>query len=386
MNDIISWAIFGALAVIAVVMAASMLVTMSMYRAGLALMASFVALAGVFVLLDADLLAAMQVMMNVGGMLIMVLFMVMLMLDPGGEMMWDMKRSMRMRGVGAFSMAMPRSRPATRQMKSSSTSEQPMKMDTPQEYEQRYTCPMHPEVRQDHPGKCPKCGMDLIPQQTSEHQPASHECYTCPMHPEVQQDHLGKCPKCGMDLVPQQADSVMSSAMGNTDHSAMALPAMDHNAMGMGGMNPQQERQMMVDMAMSTAQLPWALVLGAVTAIVLIALVVLTPWPVSGAVPTRDASDTVGILLLGRYMVGFEGAGFLIVAGIAGAVILGRREGLPWQPTAPAHISGAQDKEAQMYACPMHLEVQQDHPGQCPKCGMNLIPASDRGQRDGGVL
>jgi len=29
-----------------------------------------------------------------------------------------------------------------------------------------YTCPMHPEVQQDHPGKCPKCGMTLI-QQTS---------------------------------------------------------------------------------------------------------------------------------------------------------------------------------------------------------------------------
>ena len=28
---------------------------------------------------------------------------------------------------------------------------------------QQYTCPMHPEVVQDHPGKCPKCGMDLIP-------------------------------------------------------------------------------------------------------------------------------------------------------------------------------------------------------------------------------
>jgi membrane fusion protein, copper/silver efflux system len=26
----------------------------------------------------------------------------------------------------------------------------------------RWTCPMHPDVIQDHPGKCPKCGMDLI--------------------------------------------------------------------------------------------------------------------------------------------------------------------------------------------------------------------------------
>jgi len=25
-----------------------------------------------------------------------------------------------------------------------------------------YTCSMHPEVRSDKPGKCPKCGMTLI--------------------------------------------------------------------------------------------------------------------------------------------------------------------------------------------------------------------------------
>ena len=26
-----------------------------------------------------------------------------------------------------------------------------------------YTCPMHPEVRSDQPGRCPKCGMALVP-------------------------------------------------------------------------------------------------------------------------------------------------------------------------------------------------------------------------------
>ena len=25
-----------------------------------------------------------------------------------------------------------------------------------------YTCPMHPEVRQEKPGKCTKCGMALV--------------------------------------------------------------------------------------------------------------------------------------------------------------------------------------------------------------------------------
>src|SRR5438034_536480 len=31
-----------------------------------------------------------------------------------------------------------------------------------------YACPMHPEVQQDKPGKCPKCGMKLIPKREAE--------------------------------------------------------------------------------------------------------------------------------------------------------------------------------------------------------------------------
>jgi Cu+-exporting ATPase len=34
-----------------------------------------------------------------------------------------------------------------------------------------YTCPMHPEVRQDHPGTCPKCGMALEPTTVSDDEP-----------------------------------------------------------------------------------------------------------------------------------------------------------------------------------------------------------------------
>ena len=33
----------------------------------------------------------------------------------------------------------------------------------------------------------------------------AHAIYTCPMHPEVQQDHPGECPKCGMTLEPKMA-------------------------------------------------------------------------------------------------------------------------------------------------------------------------------------
>jgi hypothetical protein len=33
-----------------------------------------------------------------------------------------------------------------------------------------------------------------------------HTVYTCTMHPEVESDKPGKCPKCGMDLVEKKND------------------------------------------------------------------------------------------------------------------------------------------------------------------------------------
>ena len=63
-----------------------------------------------------------------------------------------------------------------------------------------YTCPMHPEVQQDHPGDCPKCGMALEPLTPTTIQ--SKTQYTCPMHPEIVRDEPGDCPECGMALEP----------------------------------------------------------------------------------------------------------------------------------------------------------------------------------------
>jgi Cu+-exporting ATPase len=63
-----------------------------------------------------------------------------------------------------------------------------------------YVCPMDPEVRQDHPGACPKCGMALEPEAPVVETKTE---YVCPMHPEVVQDHPGSCPKCGMALEPR---------------------------------------------------------------------------------------------------------------------------------------------------------------------------------------
>ncbi|MCZ7676441.1 MAG: copper-translocating P-type ATPase [Roseovarius sp.] len=86
-----------------------------------------------------------------------------------------------------------------------------------------HVCPMHPEVRQDGPGDCPKCGTHLVPEAELEaHGPGSHASldngkydtvpaghdgavYTCPMHPQVRQTQPGSCPICGMGLELESA-------------------------------------------------------------------------------------------------------------------------------------------------------------------------------------
>src|SRR6266568_1758763 len=352
MSGVFEWIIFLSLSTIAVVTAAGMLLTMSMYRAGLALMASFVALAGLFILLNADLLAAIQIMMNVGGMLVMVLFMVMMMIDPGGEMMWGMKRDMHMPGLAAFSMHMPRGKPPEEE----STQEQP---GTHQVND--WTCPMHPEVQQDQPGNCPKCGMTLRSTDDTSQSHATGE-------------HAGMSMEQGAHTMSGM--SMEQSGDGHRSHD-MSMPIqasgesghdmnISQHDMNMFGMTPRQYYQMMVDMAMSTSQLPWAIALGIASALLLIVLVVQTPWPLSSVGPTQDATNAVGELLLSRYMIGFEGAAFLILAGIAGAVLLAKRERVPVPKVQQAKQTESGQTHQQVYTCPMHPEVRQNQPGSCP--------------------
>ncbi len=59
-------------------------------------------------------------------------------------------------------------------------------------HQTRYTCPMHPEVIKDAPGKCPKCGMDLIPlQESKERQGHSHADKTA-LHATAQDAKAGR--------------------------------------------------------------------------------------------------------------------------------------------------------------------------------------------------
>lgn len=124
----------------------------------------------------------------------------------------------------------------------------------------KYTCPMHPQIIEDHPGNCPICGMTLVPklfpvsikptpaqtvtqqavpqeQSSIDHSTHDHAAlpsgttasakagvetkfvtkYTCPMHPQIIEDHPGHCPICGMTLVPKLFPSGIKTTAGNTD-------------------------------------------------------------------------------------------------------------------------------------------------------------------------
>jgi len=103
---------------------------MSMVRSGIFLMVAFSALAGLFLLLSADMLASMQLMMYIGGMLVMILFMVKMSMDPGGSMM---------------GIAPPEQAPEQ------------------QSAQTEFFCPMHPDIGSESEGKCSRCGMQLQP-------------------------------------------------------------------------------------------------------------------------------------------------------------------------------------------------------------------------------
>jgi heavy metal translocating P-type ATPase len=83
-----------------------------------------------------------------------------------------------------------------------------------------YQCPMKCEGDKTYNKleDCPVCGMHLVPLEVInkhvEHNHShDHEApslgngnYYCPMHPEIRQNGSGSCPKCGMDLVPEKGE------------------------------------------------------------------------------------------------------------------------------------------------------------------------------------
>ncbi len=195
---------FAVFAFISVAGAVGMTTTMSMFRSGIFLMASFIGVAGLFILLLADLLGLLQIMMYIGGMLVMILFMVLFSNDPGGAMMANMK-------------------------------------------------------------------MPFIEKFFS------------------------------LGLTPKHKNKTMR-----------------HGGMDMSGMS------------MMTPIKPYAAVIGILTGALFVSLILLFPeFKEVEKIPDQNSAWRIGLLLMGKYMMAFEGAGMLILLGIFGAVFLARPDKFP---------------------------------------------------------
>lgn len=285
-------AAFGILSLVSVLGALGMATTMSMFRSGIFLMASFLGVSGLFILLSADLLGLLQVMMYIGGMLVMVLFMVLFSHDPGGEMMAGMQLPWPER---LFSRGLlPREdagRPARVAVELATRPEAAAEGEGaggeggghagPERGDGGHAGPGH--AGQDHDGH--------------DHASPAHDS-----HDHDDRDH---------DRQDYQAED-----HGDEDHGGE-----DHEGMDHGGM----------DMSMVTPVRPCAAALGIATGALLIALLLWRPaWPVAdGGSVHPDSARRIGELLMGKYMMAFEGAGLLILTGIFGAVYLGRPDRHP---------------------------------------------------------
>ena len=113
-----------------------------------------------------------------------------------------------------------------------------------------YICPMDPEVREQNPGACPKCGMALEPSVPSPS--AVRVEYTCPMHPEIIRSEPDACPICGMALEPRTVSASEDENPELADMSrrfwisvALTIPVL---VLGMSDMLPGQPLQRFLSM------------------------------------------------------------------------------------------------------------------------------------------
>ena len=123
-----------------------------------------------------------------------------------------------------------------------------------------WSCPMHPDIREAHPGKCPICGMTFQPMSSPDtmepkkgmghdqaihdmachdqnrHAPQTaawpptggHTIWTCPMRPQIRQDHPGNCALCGIALEAEEPTEQPddNSELKDFTHRLIVAPAL----------------------------------------------------------------------------------------------------------------------------------------------------------------
>src|SRR5215211_1100832 len=99
----------------------------------------------------------------------------------------------------------------------------------------RYACPMHPEIVASWAGKCPRCGMKLMPAPAETVTPTA---FVCPMHAEITATWAATCPKCGMTLratgTGQEADLGGAVASAEASHGEHHMHEHEHHGQGHG--------------------------------------------------------------------------------------------------------------------------------------------------------
>lgn len=271
-------AAFAVFAFIALAGALGMATTMSMFRSAIFLMGSFIGVAGLFILLAADLIGLLQVMMYIGGMLVMVLFMVLFMHDPGGAMMADMEMAPIEK---FFSLGIP--------------------------------------AMNGHGG----------------HGAMQHDQHDDDAEADNQAHGNQAHGNNGHDADHEHTAAHGGEGQVNGQHEAAAAEQSSADQMqhddDMGGM---------MDMSMTTPIKRLAALLAVIAGVGLVALLLLRPaWPVVNAQPNPNSAQQVGNLLMSKYMLAFEGAGLLILLGIFSAVFLAQPGKHPDDASRAAHVA-----------------------------------------------
>ena len=277
-------AAFAILAFISVAGALGMTTTMSMFRSAIFLMASFIGVGGLFVLMMADLLGLLQVMMYIGGMLVMALFMVLFSGDPGGAMMAGMMELPLVERFFSLGLA--------------------HEIDHGDGGDRGH----------EHEGGGGGYGGGSEDGGDHEHG-GGHQ-------------HGGEHGHGGGGQ--QEGDGAHEN--GEKHGPGGGEDGGDHEH---GGGGHDMEPMFIVD------QKKIAAVMAAVVWLALSAMILFRPaWPVIDEIPPQNSAERIGDLLMNKYMIAFEGAGLMILLGIFGAVYLSRPGRYP-DPTARDEIQAA---------------------------------------------
>jgi NADH-quinone oxidoreductase subunit J len=352
LGPVIQIAAFALFAFIAIAGALGMTTTMSMFRSGIFLMGSFMGVAGLFIMLSADLLGLLQVMMYIGGMLVMILFMVLFMHDPGGAMMAGMDMSLIEK---LFSRGIP-----PMEMDHGGMNHSQMPHDGGHEHMQHgdggHEQMQHGDDQQMDHSQMPHDG----DHEQMQHGDGGHEQMN---HSQMPHDGGHEHMQHGDDGHEQMQHGDMPHDGGHEqmqhdgDHEHMQYGDGGHEQMqhgDMGGMD--------MDMSMTTPLKRPAAVLATVTGALLVALLVLRPaWPASAAAPNPNSAEQVGQLLMGKYMMAFEAAGLLILIGIFGAVFLARPGAFPDRSDRDARVAH-DDTPAEAGDAPLEPLVPEEQP------------------------